>query len=536
MLYSGTLCFFNGFNLNKQNQQLMKTSIRKLFLPGLILPAICALVPFAQTTGLAQVLTNRWSFSEPAGSTTVTDSVSGVVGTLQGSAQVDGAGNLVLNGATSPGFVSLPGGLISGLSNVTIEAWVTNSSTPDNVCLFEFSDGSGSGTFNNGAWNGIYMRMVLHDSGNSENYLDVQDVGNPNSGKLIGNPGLGNYSITHIVCVYDPVGGTMAVYTNGIVEVSLTNATLGALSNIPANESAIGQSPWWAWGDPYLQGTISEFRIWSGAFTYSNAVASYLAGPNAVNIANVPLTIVAQPIAPAVSLSPGQSVTLSVSAFSSSQPITYQWAKGPVGGPYVNLADGTLGDGAVITGSTSNVLTISNLTLAESTNYVVKLSDSAPANVTSSVATVIVVAAPTVTMDTTPLFFTNYSTKTAQFQAAFSGSQPISYTWQMSTNGGANYFSVNDVNVTGATTANLLFNNLQFSEAGLYRLHAVNAYGTNNSSPAQLVVVDIGNALYNWFPPVAYSSLTAPTADGILDGPAVPSSRLKVGPAVLLPL
>lgn len=248
-------------------------------------------------------------------------------------------------------------------------------------------------------------------------------------------------------------------------------------------------------------------------------VASDVAGPNAVNITHVPLTIVAQPIAPALALSPGQSVTLSVNAFSSSQPITYHWAKGPVGGPYVNLTDGTLGDGAVISGATSNVLTISNLTLAEGTNYVLKLSDSAPANLTSAVATVGVVASPTVNVDTTPLFFTNYTTKTAQFYAMFSGSQPISYQWQVSTDGGTTYSSVSDPNVSGATTTNLVFNNLKLSEAGLYRLHATNIFGATNSTPAQLTVVDITNALYNWQTPVAFANLAAPTADGILNGP-----------------
>lgn len=247
MLHCGTQCFFSGSNPNKQNQQLMKKSIRKLFLTGLILPAICALVPFAQTTSLAQVLTNRWSFSEPAGSLTVTDSVSGMLGTLQGTAQIDGAGNLVLDGGA--GFVALPGGLISSLSNVTIEAWFTNSSTPDNVCLFSFDDGTGAGVYNGGSWNGHLLRMVLHDQGNTENYMQNANSGDPSS------PGFGNQSTgskaglgdqtLHLVCVYDPVGGTAALYTNGVLETSLSGIT-GTLSIIPTNSSSLGQSPYGA--------------------------------------------------------------------------------------------------------------------------------------------------------------------------------------------------------------------------------------------------------------------------------------------------
>lgn len=464
----------------------------------------------AQTNAAAQVLSNRWSFSEPASSLTVTDSVSQVVGTLSGgSASVDGGGTLILGGNS---FVSLPGGLITSFTNVTIEAWFTNASSPDNVCLFEFSDGSGTGTFNGGAWNGKYLRMVLHDNGNSRNFLQYPNAGNPGSGgntdgRLDGAPGLGDRAL-HLVCVYDPVGGSEAIYTNGVLQSKVTGIT-APLSDIPTGASAIGQSPWWAWGDPYMVGTISEFRIWQGAFTYSNVLASYAAGPDSLP-GPVPLTIITQPVAPNTPLSPGSSVTLTAEALGSAEPISYQWQAGPVGGPYTNLNNGGLA-GATVAGATTSSLTVSGLTIAQNgLAFMVKVSDATPTVVYSQPAVIAVVTAPTVIADTTPLSITNYTTKTAKFSAIFSGASPMALQWQVSTNNGTTYSSL-----SGATSTNLVLSNLQLSQSGLYRLRASNANGTNYSTAGQLVVIDLAQATFNWLAPVP---LAGRSAEQILDG------------------
>ena len=95
----------------------------------------------------------------------------------------------------------------------------------------------------------------------------------------------------------------------------------------------------------------------------------------------------------------------------------------------------------------------------------------------------------------------------------------LTYQWQVSTDGGTNYSNVNDPNVTGATnydvaTVTLAFNNLQASEAGLYRLHISNANGVTNSTPVQMTVVPSTQMVYTWQAPV---SITGLTAEQILD-------------------
>src|SRR6266404_3362682 len=70
-------------------------------------------------------LVHRYSFNDPAGSMTATDSVGGLSwsATLNGTAALDGS-QLVLDG-TFGTFAELPGGLITNASAVTIETWAT---------------------------------------------------------------------------------------------------------------------------------------------------------------------------------------------------------------------------------------------------------------------------------------------------------------------------------------------------------------------------------------------------------------------------
>jgi hypothetical protein len=260
--------------------------IRRI-LTQIIAPAFAGVLFLSQSTSSAQTLSNRWSFSEPVGSLSVTDSVSGVVGTLQGTASLDGSGNVVLDGSSGT-CVTMPGGLVSSLSSVSIEAWLTNSASPDNVHLFSFDDGTGTGTENGGAWNGTYLRYVLHDQSNGRNFMELPNEGNPNGGMVSSVPGLGD-SAVHVVCIYDPVNQVAVVYTNGMVAARQTGVT-AALSVIPTASSAIGRSPWFNFGDPYLAGSISEFRIWSGALNPFQVAALNVSGPDTVSTNYGPVT------------------------------------------------------------------------------------------------------------------------------------------------------------------------------------------------------------------------------------------------------
>src|SRR3954468_9214738 len=75
---------------------------------------------------IAQTLTHRYSFNDAPSSTTFTDSVGGAAwnGSLVGTAALDGSA-LQLDG--TGGFATLPAGVISNYSQVSIDFWATLS-------------------------------------------------------------------------------------------------------------------------------------------------------------------------------------------------------------------------------------------------------------------------------------------------------------------------------------------------------------------------------------------------------------------------
>ena len=65
---------------------------------------------------------HRYSFNDDFSSAVATDSVGGANGDLIG-ASLDGLGNVLLAG--DGGYVNLPNGIISSLTNATFEMWTT---------------------------------------------------------------------------------------------------------------------------------------------------------------------------------------------------------------------------------------------------------------------------------------------------------------------------------------------------------------------------------------------------------------------------
>jgi P pilus assembly chaperone PapD len=139
---------------------------------------------------------------------------------------------------------------------------------------------------------------------------------------------------------------------------------------------------------------------------------------------------------------PGYNQTFSVVA-DGAPPFSYQWYKGTPSGSYVALANG-----GQISGSTSNALTISNLVVANATNYFVVVTNIYGA-VTSSVASLAVfpVTGTIVGSSGTPPASINLTTDGTLDWAHWgllSGAAPYGFDQKM---GGTNVIS--DVTITG---------------------------------------------------------------------------------------
>ena len=240
-------------------------------------------------------LLHRWSFNETSG-TTAHDSVGGADGTLEGSAAFTGAGYVNLpnpgsNPQTGNSFVQIPGGLLNSLSAVTIECWVTNSGWNNGNTFVGFSgpiDGNGFGT----NYINFYARMFSTISAFEIDTI-AGDSGLANLGTRVNDNGVATGIPSHYVYIYDPtVSQSVILYTNGVLAGSQSGIAI-PLSSLGTNVGTIGLSVYnqsqsyllpQNGGNkincPYLNGGVSEVRIYSGAMSSNTVAADYQLGPD----------------------------------------------------------------------------------------------------------------------------------------------------------------------------------------------------------------------------------------------------------------
>jgi hypothetical protein len=222
-------------------------------------------------------LVHRYSFNDPAGSLTATDSVGG----LAWSATLNGGGDASLDGsqlALNPngsgvGFAQLPPGVISNATAVTLETWATfGTQSTDWARLFSFGYVNDTG--------GVVSEFRLTPRAGG-NYVDVSYATPAGSAYANRAQGLDNQENVHVVVVLDPAAGILATYTNGVLITGAPNGTLPPLSTLTNVQSYLGKSFYGA--DPYLVGSLDEFRVWNQALSRAQIEASYEAGPDNVS-------------------------------------------------------------------------------------------------------------------------------------------------------------------------------------------------------------------------------------------------------------
>jgi hypothetical protein len=252
--------------------------------------------PSATLTVVSTVttLTHRWSFNETSG-TTAHDSVGGADGTLQGSAAFTGSGYVNLpnpgsNPQTGNSYVSIPGGLLNSLSAVTIECWVTNNGWNNGNTFVGFSgpiDGNRFGT----NYINFYSRMFSSISA-FEISTVAGDSGLAALGARYNNNSIASGIPDQYVYTYDPGAGNATLYVNGAFYATAAVANI-PLSSLGTNVGTIGlsvynQSQAYALPQnggnkpncPYLNGGITEVRIYSGVLSSNAVAADFQLGPD----------------------------------------------------------------------------------------------------------------------------------------------------------------------------------------------------------------------------------------------------------------
>ena len=179
------------------------------------------------------------------------------------------------------------------------------------------------------------------------------------------------------------------------------------------------------------------------------------------------------------------TATFSVTATGTSP--TYHW--------YKNVTN-LLVDGGSISGSASNVLTISNVLAADQAAYSVVVSNAA--GVLTSTNAQLVVIDPAILVQ--PHSVTNIDGSTVMFSVTAAGTAPLHYQWQQFAG-----------NLPGATASVLTLTNISDSDAGTYTVIVSNSAGTVTSDPAELVTVpplivtQPTNITVNYLQPASFS-------------------------------
>jgi hypothetical protein len=251
----------------------------------------------------------------------------------------------------------------------SIEAWVNGAASQAVDGAVIVAKGRGA----NGAGGTLGEQFLLDVTGGKFRF-DVQSAATEASVSADVGP---NGTWQHIVGVYDGPNGALRIFVNGTEYDSLTpppGTLLATASPVDIGAGLGGVTPI---HDLFFTGTIDEVAIYNYALTASQ-VHNHVCGQ--YGSGQAPLVLI-QPTSAKDFI--GWPINIGA-AVAGSCDLTFQWRKNNV----------NLTDNGTITGSASNIMTISALSPADAGNYTLVAANSI-GRATTSVATVTVVAAPT---------------------------------------------------------------------------------------------------------------------------------------------
>ena len=215
---------------------------------------------FNAAAASAATLSHRYSFNG-----TTTDSVGGNNGVLNNGATVT-ATSLSLSGGPgggasvqNMGFSAAIGiGTNYGGTGVTVETWYTDAGTGQWGKLFTFGR----------AQEGFEFAFTDAHAG-ANNAVDR------NGAKTFGFRA--TLGVEHHLAISLAQDGNLNAWLDG-AQV-LTDVATNPISNVGSETESIGAT---AWGDPGHNGSVNEFRIWTGELTGAEVAQNLALGPNSL--------------------------------------------------------------------------------------------------------------------------------------------------------------------------------------------------------------------------------------------------------------
>ena len=235
-------------------------------------------------------LQHRWSFGESGGATQFTDTVSGLASAeLRGAGASVGGGQVILPGGSqvTAAYIDLPNGIASSrTSSATFEGWAAINGSQSWSRLFDFGTGtSGEITGPGGSQSGTdYLLLTAQYGGTlTNNRVEFRMDGSSQYADPVVPYNEGQ--MFHFAVTYDANGSApmMRYFRNGILMANVPVSK--KLTDLDDVNNWLGRGQW---TDPCLNGAYSEFRVWDGAFSDVQALASAAAGPDALPAAVSP--------------------------------------------------------------------------------------------------------------------------------------------------------------------------------------------------------------------------------------------------------
>jgi hypothetical protein len=223
----------------------------------------------------ANSLVHRYSFDGTG--TRVVDSVSGADGTMMGTS-LNGSGTAVLSGGASGPYVDLPNGLISGLTDLTVELWLTWRGGPRLQRIFDFGMNSGGEGTNTGEKTSALNALPNNSEDHFSAFIDfTAATGDGSEAVVKDTSALAIGVLAHVAVTFSDSSNTFSLYRNGR-RIDQIGTVTGHLSSIDDRNVWVGRAN--QQGIPALEATIHELRIYNVALTDAAISASASAGPD----------------------------------------------------------------------------------------------------------------------------------------------------------------------------------------------------------------------------------------------------------------
>lgn len=250
--------------------------------PDKVAPGECGCgIPEVATASLADchsleaALIHRYDF-EGTG-TKVIDRVGDADGSIaRGSTltKVDGRGVVLFGGGDQGTYVDLPNQLISVLTSVTLEAWITWGGGNKWQRIFDFGC-SDAGENNVGMGKSYLFLTPLSDANEVEVTFSTNGSSSPDHVTIGSGPPL-LQELSQVVVVASSTDNVIRLYVNGAKRGEA--AWIGELSTIEDVNNWLGRSQFGQ--DPELNGIFHDFRIYDQALTDAQIAASFIGGPD----------------------------------------------------------------------------------------------------------------------------------------------------------------------------------------------------------------------------------------------------------------